>query len=477
MRRLGIFFITIIMIFQITACESKQETEETEGTEHVNSSSAAMQEENIYKQDYMEACELISKKYIYLESKLNRSREEFLKECKDYSDTINWGNDKTQFIEEIRKLRSKFADGHFDWKLDRENWINEQGKYLGFTLTIGADNKVYVGKVYPYFTDKISAGDEVVKWNGEDIKKEIESVSGLIPQSTKHASYELAARQLTIEYPNKPLRNELKPVTVIFRNKKDGFQSEVEFEWQNCSATAQWDKFVEGSDSNMILLTCGMIPSLEDLPADSKYVHPYLPFYTRKTPAGKFVILHPRSFSEWTVDDLDKTFKQILENSPDALLIDLKDSAGGFFDQVLYLSHALNIDKSFSFSYDMIEPKTDKRVIGIDNFDNISDNIKLNNIWKGKVIFRINSVTVSAGDFFSRWMQLYDRGLIIGRPSAGAGGGTNDFELHNTKTILSIPMRDRKIEKDDKGIEGNSVMPDKIYDGELLDFLNGEMQK
>lgn len=161
-----------------------------------------------------------------------------------------------------------------------------------------------------------------------------------------------------------------------------------------------------------------------------------------------------------------------MKNSPDALLIDLKDSSGGFFDQVLYLSHALNIDNSFSFSYDMIDPKTDKRVAGIDNFDNISDNIKLNNIWKEKVIFRINSVTVSAGDFFSRWMQLHDRGLIIGRPSAGAGGGTDNFILHNTKTVISIPMRDRKIEKDDKFIEGNSVMPDKIYDGELTDFLN-----
>ena len=469
MRRLGIFFIIMIMIFQITACDSKQKTEEIKDAA---SNGAALQEENIYKQDYMEACNLISKKYIYLESKLNKSREEFLKECKDYSDTVVWKNDKAQFIEEIRKLRSKFADGHFDWKLDRENWINEQGKYLGFTLTIRGDNKVYVGKVYPYFTDKISVGDEVVKWNGEDTKKELDRVAGIFPQSTKHASYELAARQLTIEYPNKPLRDELKPVTVTFRNGRDGIESEAEFNWKNCSATGQWDKFSEASDSNMILLTCGMIPSLEDIPSDAAYVHPYLPFYSIKTPAGKCAILHPRCFSEWTVDDLDKTFEQILKNSPDALLIDLKDSSGGFFDQVLYLSHALNIDNSFSFSYDMIDPKTDKRIAGIDNFDNISDNIKLNNIWKGKVIFRINSVTVSAGDFFSRWMQLHDRGLIIGRPSAGAGGGTDNFILHNTKTVISIPMRDRKIEKDDKFIEGNSVMPDKIYDGELTDFLN-----
>ena len=125
MRRLGIFFIIMIMIFQITACDSKQKTEEIKDAA---SNGAALQEENIYKQDYMEACNLISKKYIYLESKLNKSREEFLKECKDYSDTVVWKNDKAQFIEEIRKLRSKFADGHFDWKLDRENWINEQDR-------------------------------------------------------------------------------------------------------------------------------------------------------------------------------------------------------------------------------------------------------------------------------------------------------------------------------------------------------------
>lgn len=467
MKRLAIFVLLIVVIFQITACQSKSETKEV-GV--ANSSTIGNKGNSIYKEDYIEACTLISKKYIYLESKLNKSREAFLRECMEYAETVDWKDGKAQFIEEIRKLRSKFADGHFDWQLDEKNWMDSSFKYLGFTLTIGADDKVYVGKVYPHFTDKISSGDEIIKWNGEDVREEIERLGKLLPQSTKYATDEKAARWLTIEYPDKPLRNELKPATVTYRDK-DGLEAQAEFEWQDCGVTGQWEKFDDNSD--MVLFTRGYLPSLEDIPTDARYVSPFLPFYTRNIASCKYVILHPRCFTYWTSDDLDSTFKQILEEKPDVLVVDLKDSAGGSFEQMLYLAHALNINKSFSFSYDMIESETGKRTTGVDNFDNISDSIKLDNVWKGEVIFRINPITVSAGDFFSRWMQLAHRGMIIGRPSAGAGGGTSDFTLQNTKTIISIPMRERKIASDSKNIEGHSVIPDKIYYGELVDFIKG----
>lgn len=61
------------------------------------------------------------------------------------------------------------------------------------------------------------------------------------------------------------------------------------------------------------------------------------------------VVLHPRDFFNWNISDLENTFKNILSEEPDALIIDLKDSAGGAFNQVLYLSYLLDVQKSFFF--------------------------------------------------------------------------------------------------------------------------------
>ena len=50
--------------------------------------------------------------------------------------------------------------------------------------------------------------------------------------------------------------------------------------------------------------------------------------------------------------------------------------------------------------------------------------------------------------------------FFIGSPTAGAGGGTDEFILQNTKTSIYFPLRDRTIQSDAFGIEGYSVLPD-----------------
>lgn len=75
------------------------------------------------------------------------------------------------------------------------------------------------------------------------------------------------------------------------------------------------------------------------------------------------------------------------------------------------------------------------------------------------------------GDFFSRWMQLSKRGILLGLPTAGAGGGTNDFILKNTQTQITFPLRDRIILGDDKSIEENSVIHEYLFDEYLMNFF------
>lgn len=466
MKRYIIIVFIVVLALYLVACKTEDPMiEDTAPSKEVSQT----KESNIYKEDYLQACTLISKNYIYLEKKLNKTRDEFLNECKDYADNVDWSKGEEQFIEEIKNLRSKFNDGHFGWVLDKKLWLNERGKYLGFTLTIGADYKVYVGKVYSSFTDKLSIGDEIIKWNGNDIKKEITKLGKMNPQSTQYATNEIAARRLTIEYPNSPLRKKLTPVTITIKDK-NGKISEMTFSWKDCSATQQWQNMID-SDGQTVLLTLAFEPSLEDIPEDVKYIHPSLLYYTRNVDSKKYIILHPRDFYLWKLEDIEKTFESIIKDNPDALIVDLKDSAGGSFEQVMYLSNMLNVKERFQFFYDRITQEKGLRLTEVSNFDFVTEDIIFTNVWKGDVVFRINPITKSGGDFFSRWMQLSERGRIIGLPSAGAGGGTDSFTLENTKTIIEFPLRERIIMGDSKSIEENSVIPDYLYDGEIINFL------
>ncbi|MCT4593061.1 MAG: S41 family peptidase [Anaeromicrobium sp.] len=425
---------------------------------------------NEYKEDYKEACTLLAKNYIYLEEKLNVSRDEFLKECIDHAETVDWSSGKETFVSEIRKLMAKFKDGHIYWQLEKELWPYEKGRFLGVVLTLNKDDKIYVGKAYKGFTDELSIGDEILTWNGKVIKEEIKRMGRIIPASTKASTNEKVARRLTLEIPFQPLRENFDPVKITYRNK-EGKIKETTLTWKDCSATITVNKIKKSKNPHMLLLTKGMQASLEDIPDDARYIHPSLIFYTRKINATKYVILHPRDFYQWEIEDLKKTFELIEEENPDVLVIDLKDTAGGNFNQVLYLAHVLNVEKPFDFQYDFIDKETGERTTGVDDFDFISKKIHYQKNWDKKLFIRINPMVASGGDYFTRWMQLNRRGVLFGLPTAGAGGGTDYFELKNTKTIIHIPLRDRKLLMDDKGIEGNSVMPDYIFDGELMDFF------
>lgn len=114
---------------------------------------------------------------------------------------------------------------------------------------------------------------------------------------------------------------------------------------------------------------------------------------------------------------------------------------------------------------------TGLRLRGMSNFDFISNKINARNIWKVTVFIRTNPLTASGGYFFSRWMQLSKRGILLGLPTAGAGGGTNDFILKNTQTQITFPLRDRIILGDDKPIEENSVIHEYLFDEYLMNFF------
>jgi C-terminal processing protease CtpA/Prc len=430
-----------------------------------------------YKADYLQACKLIANNYIYLEKKLNISKKQFLKKCTKHADKIKW--DKEIFIREIRNLRAKFPDGHFDWSLSRKCSLRNNIYFLGIVLTAKNSNKVFIERVYPHFTDKLNKGDEILKWNGKPIMQVINEMGKLYPQSTKCSTDEIAARHLTISFPSKPLRDKLNPIDITYKTTL-GKIKETTLNWEVTSNISSKTKYYiepKSKKNNIVHITHNVFLSLEDIPVNSKYINPDLIYYFITIDSKKIAVLHPRDFNSWNAEDIDKTMGLIMNEKPFLLVVDLKDTAGGNFAPVLCLSFALNVKRSFSFNYEYIISKTGKRISGTDNADSFTDKIKINNSWIGSVLFRINPVCGSGGDFFARWMQLNQRGKFFGEPTAGRGGGYDDFTLKNTKITISFPLRERIISGDTKSIEGNSVMPDYKFEGTITQFLESGKDK
>lgn len=466
MRKSRLVIIMLIMLIQIILVSCNTDTDNLTQEKIIDKNKAML-----YKQDYIQACEIIANQYIYLEEKLHMSSEEFLNMMKNHEESIIWTGEKKQFISEIRELLAKFPDGHMEWSIDRSMFINNKGMGLGIVLTVDKDEKIIIGKVLEHLSEDIKEGDEVIEINGNPPIEEIMSFSKINPQSTKAANMEVGARRYTVEYPIMPLRDELNDVILKIK-KQDESIKEVVLSWRECPMTMT----INGPE-NELLLTKNFKPSLEELPKDMNYKNNSLIYYFREINNKNIAILHPRDFANWNQEDLRYVFKEILKKSPDLLVLDLKDTAGGYLDQVLYLSHALGITKEFKYTLNTIDKDTHKPTSTNENLNNIEEKIQINNLYTGPVILRINSICASGSDYFPRWFQLNDRGKIVGMPTGGAGGGTNQFKLTNTKTTISVPLRDRILIDDIKSIEGNSVIPDIIDDRNLIDIITDEVGK
>lgn len=423
-----------------------------------------------YKQDYLQACKLIADNYIYLETKLGISRTDFYQQCVSYADIVDWRSGKPQFVQEIRKLRSKFSDGHFDWILDNKLASNATC-FLGFVMTVGKNGNFYVGKIYNTFDTDLAPGDQIISWNGIDINVVIDQFSNLIPQSTKLSSMEVAVRRLTIEYSWQPLRDKLEPVRLIYITP-DGQTKEQLLTWRKCNVST---KIQDMNDSSKVFLTNAPVPSLEEIPSDVQYTDPALLYYFRTIAGQKVAILHVRKFSLWDTKDLDSTFAKILAEHPEVLVIDLKDSAGGDLGNIVYLSSILNIQKDYCVYEETLDVKTGDRYSRIANLSKDvaeTHNLNFKNTWRGTTILRINSICGSCCDNFARWFQLNNRGRIIGLPSAGRFGGYDAYSLKNTKTEIDFPFMDI-FPFNDKSLEGIGVKPDDITD----DTLDSALEK
>ncbi len=420
-----------------------------------------------FKEDYLEACNLISAKYIYFERKSTVSRSDFVEQKKQFADILIWNQDT--FIKEIRKLRTLFPDGHAYWKIPKTISPIDGFYTLGFAPTFTFDSVLVVKKIFPHYTSQFTVNDTIIEINDKPVIEFIKAFGNKEPQSTLHATYEIAARNLSLIKYYSPIIDSLKKIK--FKVLRNNQLKIFKIGYKKCYITTDISK--SRTDSTMILLQRNGYLSLEEIPDKSISPHSSLILYTLETQKGKYCILHPRDFVAWKNADIDTVIGIINSIGPDALVIDLKDCSGGGFNDMLYLSYAVNVKKEFHFFYDIID-KDNRRFSGVTNFNFITDRINLKNTWKGKLIIRSNEICGSACDFFIRWMKINKRAKIIGIPPAGRGGGTDSFTLKNTKTILSIPLRERIPFNYFSSIEGETMKID-YYSEQNIKLLLEEL--
>ncbi len=417
-----------------------------------------------FKQDYLEACELIAKKYVYFERKSPLTRDAFIQQRVKYTNSIQWN--KAAFVTAIRDLRASFPDGHFSWSIPRELSPVDGFYTLGFVPTFTSDSILVVKKIYPYYNSRFMVNDTISEINGIPATDLIKFYGKRDPQSTLNTTYEIAARNLSLIKYFSPVVDELEPLQ--FTVLRNGRQLEFAAEYKKCSLTT--DVAESRKDSTIILLQRNFHLSLEEIPDSSLSLHPSLLLYSMMKNNKKYCVLHPRDFYGWDDSDIDTVFGMIHSLNPDVLIIDLKDSSGGGFNQMLYLSFAVNVTKDFRFFYDIID-EDNRRISGVDDFNFISEKIEVKNIWKGKLLVRSNEICGSACDFFVRWMRMNKRAPIVGTAPAGRGGGTDGFILKNTKTKIKFPLRERIPLNYPHSIEGEIFGMDYISEENLKNLL------
>ncbi len=212
-------------------------------------------------------------------------------------------------------------------------------------------------------------------------------------------------------------------------------------------------------DLNTSLDLYDLIRQSED--SDSKFFS-----YTRKF--GNTVIWKLKTFS-FDPDKVDTIMNGEINNSKN-LIIDLRGNGGGFVKNLEAISGYL-FDKEMKIADR--KGRDDKKKIN----EPMMTKTQGNKGFTGRLIILIDSQSASASEILARFVQLEERGVVLGDISAGAvmqavsrGGKTgNEREIFYGASITNADV----IMSDGKSIENLGVVPNLIINPSALDLSKG----
>lgn len=170
----------------------------------------------------------------------------------------------------------------------------------------------------------------------------------------------------------------------------------------------------------------------------------------------------PRFFFDQ--QEVDRLIDKAREHQ--ALIVDLRDNAGGAIDTLKYLLGGIFEN----------EVKIGDRV-GRKELKPEAAKSRGRNIFKGKVIVLVDSKSASASELFARIVQLEKRGIVIGDRSSGSVMEAKRYSYHMGTDVMffygaSITEADL-IMTDGKSLEHTGVTPDEVVLPSAADLASG----
>ncbi len=130
----------------------------------------------------------------------------------------------------------------------------------------------------------------------------------------------------------------------------------------------------------------------------------------KKTPSGKNIAyISISTFGDQTIKEWDEAVNQALADSPQGVIVDVRNNPGGYFDAAIYIASEFLSDGT------VVEQED-----GHGNIQKISVS-RQGRMLKLPLVVLINGGSASASEIFSGAMQDRKRGILVGEQSFGKG--------------------------------------------------------
>jgi C-terminal processing protease CtpA/Prc len=316
-----------------------------------------------------------------------------------------------------------------------DQFFEETDGGLGIAIRETTDARVIVNYLLPRSpADEagIELGAEITAINGLPIQEAItNAVAWSAPFSMEHVLHLQQLRYVTRFHVGDA-------VELNFRNPGDRLEETVTLEAINERQSFNSSSFFAGSSGI-------------ELPVEWEYV-------------GDYFLVRISSFADsphLTVQLWERMINQANQNGVKGIIIDMRNNGGGlgsladnmagyFFDEEQILGYGAAYSETLGNFY------TDDRFP--DRIEVPSENLR----YHGDVVVLVGPNCASACEFFSYDMTVNDRATIIGQyPTAGAGGGVNDFYMPEGLSVRFPVLRPLDTEGNII-IEGIGVVPDRV---------------
>lgn len=389
-----------------------------------------------------------------------------------------------KLVEGLWAIRSLMEDGHTDFEI-----IDNESPEKIHPLLLQYDSnakQVLIAAVFDKSLDKY-VGRKIKAMNGKEAMDLLFAREMLEPQSTVSSSLEVAARTLTYTLQGKPYLD---------------FSETVDWDFEdNGTLTTQAQSLKELRERNRYILSANAYPSLWGATNISEGNG----FCIGKNEIAKIISFNGKQWLWWhprglhfELEEIERAFScwKTLVHEAHGIVLDLRDTAGGDFDQVytvayqFYVPMPSHIKRLISPGKESLEEIHDQGgpPFGLETDAGYLQELEVQTPWaaqkvtrwQGELIVITNGLCGSGCDVLAYHLQSRKNTCTYGTPTAGRLVGTSvvhpiapDSAIH---IDLYVPMREN-LKPDGNRWEGQPAVPKYVGSGSIMEALGACSKK